>query len=940
MDPANTDIVKVQPSPLLELIIRDGWYGNIGDYWDPTHWDEDDAYEQLLRAVEKYQNISETATEKSEATLLDQLREILRYDTIPPRLEEKKIRLLKTAIEDFEKRNQRPSKSKHAILRLESGFMLVQVMCHLYPKLAFEPAVEDWRSVAGSSAFQTAVACGSERSLHVMLGPVLEEATNGNRGSTFQLPIQINTTEFMEQLIIASASSFSQGTQDMIVNLFKLLADKHPSLLNERIWEIAATAPSPDIVRYLLELEGSIFLTPVNIALAFDRGFVPRWKTFPESLRHAAFSAPDLDLLLEILSLGKVHMIEQTFKVQYSLVESIVEKKGYNHLIVILKKLKPKSAIDTGKFYEILRSVLVSSMVRDPSMEIQGIREVLEESEVYEMSFHLPQFKSDRENESLTDYVRGLKAKTDNLFRFERTLKQVTISELSGQEQLRTFENMRQEHSEVMDIFGWLQDKGVQQVLRLYVGDRLHCPHADEDVAACVNTFGVRVLHWRKLDLYLKNMTDSSIEELHLYSSGNRSVHDQWLCQLPRFKQLKKLTVYLVKDVIKSGLLKKLVEDLNSDLHLLNTKEGCSWTSDEKHLSKAFNANSERHIDIEVVQIWIREPEPIAVAEQSLDNRTSDILSSNLARFVQRFGHHNLEHVGIKKTKVALIDSGVVLVGPRDDNPYNDIFSTITQRIVKGISLVSRDGEEHSWWHATEPHGTQMAALICTLNPLCDLYVVKVAESDDFGVTGYNVAKAIDWARSKGVDVISLSLVTFSDYDNKMLDAIKAAREDDIVITCSIADEGNMSARSVGESNKDVLSIAACDRWGNLLPQSRKTGFDYQFLGHNVYVGRVPYLESSEVIEGSSVSTAIAAGMASLILACARISSPSLNEDTYEEDGRRRSWRCDTVKNRFDSMSEGKWVILDNLCGPGKLRNFYHFEQLVKGSFKIGEGTS
>lgn len=168
-----------------------------------------------------------------------------------------------------------------------------------------------------------------------------------------------------------------------------------------------------------------------------------------------------------------------------------------------------------------------------------------------------------------------------------------------------------------------------------------------------------------------------------------------------------------------------------------------------------------------------------------------------------------------------------------------------------------------------------------------------------------------------------------------MLEAIKAARDDDIVMTCSIADEGNIRARSVGENNPNVFSIAACDRWGNLIPQSRRTGFDYRFLGHNVHIGQVPYLKSDEVIEGSSVSTAIAAGTASLILACAQISSSILNRDGSEEGRRRRgSWRLVTVKRKFDSMSEENWVILDNLCGQGELRKYYDFERLVRDSFK------
>ncbi|PKK51111.1 hypothetical protein CI102_5913, partial [Trichoderma harzianum] len=112
----------------------------------------------------------------------------------------------------------------------------------------------------------------------------------------------------------------------------------------------------------------------------------------------------------------------------------------------------------------------------------------------------------------------------------------------------------------------------------------------------------------------------------------------------------------------------------------------------------------------------------------------------------------------------------------------------------------------------------QMATLICSINPFCELYVVKVAESNASGITGHNVAKAIDWARTKGVDIISLSLVTFSDPNKDMAAAIQAAKRDDIVITCSTADEGSIVARSVGEKKNDsVLSIAACDKWGKLL---------------------------------------------------------------------------------------------------------------------------
>lgn len=174
--------------------------------------------------------------------------------------------------------------------------------------------------------------------------------------------------------------------------------------------------------------------------------------------------------------------------------------------------------------------------------------------------------------------------------------------------------------------------------------------------------------------------------------------------------------------------------------------------------------------------------------------------------------------------------------------------------------------------------------------------------------------------------MISLSLVAFADSNQEMRDAIKKAKNDDIIICCSTADEGGIGAHSVGENNDYVLSIAACDKWGNLLPQSRKTGFDYSFVGHNIHVGQLPYLKSDESIKGSSVSTAIAAGMASLILACARISS-SLREENLSP-----GWRFETAKNYFDSMVvEGQWVVLDKLCGIRELEKRYDFVRLMKG---------
>lgn len=155
------------------------------------------------------------------------------------------------------------------------------------------------------------------------------------------------------------------------------------------------------------------------------------------------------------------------------------------------------------------------------------------------MSVQFPQFKSDAKNQSCTDYVQMLTAMDVKFFQYEKLLKYATFPDLSGQAPSMGNEDLGRDHREVKDFFDWLDKRGVNEVMTLTVEDHLHCPHDDEDVAKCVNNFRVRVLKWRKLDIYLTNLRKDVIEELHLWSSGNQSVHDQWLGQIPEFKQVR-----------------------------------------------------------------------------------------------------------------------------------------------------------------------------------------------------------------------------------------------------------------------------------------------------------------------------------------------------------------------------------------------------------------
>ncbi|KAL6698003.1 hypothetical protein J3F84DRAFT_406347 [Trichoderma pleuroticola] len=958
MDSPNTGPWETKLPALINLIGK-GKHKDAQAFWEASTivWDTDRVYEAICGGLENYWDpTSDTFASEFEVAILDQLSEILAYDSNELRLKAKKVQLLNKVARDFEDNSQKPIKTSDTEDRLQYATWIMKAMCHRHPNIAFEKC-PNHRSADPNpflpSAFQFAVVSKSEHILQIIFDELLatfrhSRISFSESKSQPQQAQQIicdakkateeNTLEIVE-LLLNNSASLPRDIESKVMGIIDTMVGKHPGLLNARTWRIVVTTPLPNFARRLLESRDSIFLTEAHATFVAEKGTVSMWQMFPEQVRRASISAQDFGLLRKIISSKKVDMAKAIFELDAAFIDDSIEAEGYEILLQHLKGIKKGSAVeDLNGIFRTIRDLLVGSMIRSRNLGVQDMRDILRrlKMEAHDISLNFSRFKSDTNNGNFTNYVQGLKTMNTDAFRFETVLKYVAFPELSTLEPIKGIEDVTKDHREAMDVFEFLTSRGVQQIMNLSVKDRLYCPHTDEDVAASVNTFGVRVLKWKKLDIYLKDLNTTTIEELYLYSSGNRSVHDQWLSQLPRFQQLKKLNVYVVKDVIRPRLISQVSEELERGLNNMYSEQNYNHAceGDDEDASKRQTGGLKRRPRINISEIfWTKRPDTMDTIGQSLDNRTSNVLSSYLTAFVEKFCGYQMEHPGIKRIKVALIDSGVLIVGGGQREDLNDdIYCTLKHRIVEGISLVSRDEEEQNWWHATEPHGTQMAALICTLNPFVDLYVVKVAESNGSGITGHNVAKGIEWARSKGVDIISLSLVAFSDPNNKMLEAIKAARDDDIVITCSIADEGNMRARSVGENNKNVLSIAACDRWGNLIPQSRRSGFDYQFLGHNVHIGRVPYLESNEVIEGSSVSTAIAAGTASLILACARISS-SLSHDVYESHWW-RSWRREAVKRKFDSMSEGKWVILDNLCGQGELSKHYDFERLMRDRFR------
>jgi hypothetical protein len=139
-----------------------------------------------------------------------------------------------------------------------------------------------------------------------------------------------------------------------------------------------------------------------------------------------------------------------------------------------------------------------------------------------------------------------------------------------------------------------------------------------------------------------------------------------------------------------------------------------------------------------------------------------------------------------------------------------------------------------------------------------------------------------------------MSLALEQDSESLSL-AIRRARAHGITIICSTADEGhNVPIVFPAAYTRETLSVAACNHYGSLA----KYGSDqakYYFQGDKL-VTDVQFSEDSPVtVSGSSVGTAVAAGVASLIMACHRIAAAPRQEEE----------RPRIVEHWFNEMTKG-----------------------------------
>jgi hypothetical protein len=167
---------------------------------------------------------------------------------------------------------------------------------------------------------------------------------------------------------------------------------------------------------------------------------------------------------------------------------------------------------------------------------------------------------------------------------------------------------------------------------------------------------------------------------------------------------------------------------------------------------------------------------------------------------------------------------------------------------------------------------------------------------------------------NKGVDIISMSFSILED-DSNLSKAVTGAYGQGIVMLCSTHDEGANIEKSWPAEYTETIAITACDEFGSL-PHKTAQKYKYQIHRMDIAAGVIPFLESHDRISGSSMATAIVAGLSSLILSCDRLVNPGR---VYEGTEKKQ-----TVEGYLDDMrADGKtgksqYVLLEKLAGVDK----------------------
>ncbi|KFA55595.1 hypothetical protein S40293_09579 [Stachybotrys chartarum IBT 40293] len=442
---------------------------------------------------------------------------------------------------------------------------------------------------------------------------------------------------------------------------------------------------------------------------------------------------------------------------------------------------------------------------------------------------------------------------------------------------------------DLVSVFSWLRENHVRTIKRVVVIDDGDRPHSDEAIEEALRGFDVESWDWKKPDICsdvihstapnvregleskqrlvkhiekFQSMLNESVKTQK--ASRMRSIHKQLLQSHP--ENAEKDDFEIVEDRNPPTMSPASVELETGEEVQIVPAEDPGFRSFRSSFKSISTRGSQKALQIFSDNKWLRNIEPVSKFIRSIADKIEQAKKKPT-----RDGSREEPTVSI-----AIIDDGI--------DAFLDRFDG---KIISGASFCSANGFDDStepyFLPSSDQHGTLMAALILRVFPRARLYVAKLDERSGGmhgkrHITTRSATEAIEWAVRCKVDIISMSwTIERSTKTTEEINALtqalnKAKSEHKILMLCAASDQGNSTRLfCYPASSNHCLRVGASTGTGERCDWVHENECDILLPGENVPLDlRIDTLPTEH--SGSSVATAIASGLAGLILYLARYS--------------------------------------------------------------------
>ncbi|RFU73338.1 hypothetical protein TARUN_8912 [Trichoderma arundinaceum] len=214
--------------------------------------------------------------------------------------------------------------------------------------------------------------------------------------------------------------------------------------------------------------------------------------------------------------------------------------------------------------------------------------------------------------------------------------------------------------------------------------------------------------------------------------------------------------------------------------------------------------------------------------------------------------------------RIAVLDTGC------DTNALFFFDPANSRRLKEWKDWTNEPGE----WEDSHGHGTHLTSLLMKIAPEAHVYVARVTKSpDELFNSSENVAKAISWASKEWkADIISMSF-GFADEQLCISRAIRGVmhdRDDSVLLFAAASNYGANEKEMFPARHDSVISIRGTNANGDFEdfnpPRSQNEERVIGTLGLDVPSAWLSDYDEEKYQSGTSVATAVAAGIAGLLL--------------------------------------------------------------------------